>query len=133
MTKQISFEDIRKGDRIRVQYKDRYGVTGTGEGVAHSSSYGGWFTSENGLIAAAADEATITLLHRPEPQESEGVGAVIETETGIRLVSIHPRPGGRRWVRLWATGRGTSDFTSAWAWDALVRAYGSISVVREGV
>lgn len=133
MTKQISFEDIRKGDRIRAEYVEG-SITITREGVAHENAYGGWFASEGGgLIVSATREATITLLHRPEPREPEGVGVVVETEDRIRFVSIHPNTRGRRWVRLWWTGRGTSDHATVWAWDALVRAYGSLSVVREGV
>lgn len=133
MTKQISFEDIRKGDRIRA-VRVEGGITITREGVAHENAYGGWFTREGGLLIASANiDATITLVDRPVPAEPEGVGVVVETEDRIRFVSIHPNPGGRRWVRLWWTGRGTSDHATVWAWDALVRAYGSLSVVREGV
>lgn len=134
MTKQIEFEDIRRGDLIRVQHKARRGVRATYEGVAHEFAFGNaWYTEEGALIAFKDEAESITLLERPKPQEPVGVGVVVETGSGVQLVSIHPNPGGRRWVRLWWTGRGTSEYVTAWTWDYLVSRHGEVAVVREGM
>lgn len=95
---EIKFEDIRKGDRIRAQFAPDYGITITGEGVAHKLRYGDtWVTSEGGFLVRENDAATITLLHRPSPAEPEGLGAVIEY-AGNEYVSINRTPGKPRWV-----------------------------------
>lgn len=134
MTKQIEFEDIRKGDLIRVQHKARHGVRATREGVAGELLYGDvWVTDEGGSLAFKDDAESIALLERPEPQEPVGVGVVVETGSGVRLVSIHPYPNGNRWVLLWQSGRGTSEHVIAWTWDYLVRRHGEVVVVREGM
>lgn len=132
--RKIRFEDIRKGDLIRVQHKARHGVRATREGVAGDLLPGDvWVTDEGGALAFKDAARSITLLDRPTPDEPKGVGAVVETSTGTQLVSVTPDPGGNRWVRLWREGRSAPRRTAAWTWTALVGAYGSITIVREGV
>src|SRR5690554_4329310 len=134
VTKQIEFEDIRRGDLIRVQHKAKHGVRATREGVAGELLYGDvWVTVEGGSLAFKDEAESITLLERPEPQEPVGVGVVVETGSGVQLVSIDPFPNGNRWVLLWRSRRASSGRTTAHTWDYLVSRHGEIAVVRKGM
>lgn len=130
---EIKFEDIRKGDDIEVVWA-RGDRTSTVRGIAHHKAVDGWWETREGLmLVGPRDDGTIYRHPRPAPAEPEGVGVVVETGSGVQLVSIHPFPNGNRWVLLWRSGRGTSEHVTAWTWDYLVNRHGEIAVVREGM
>lgn len=70
----IKFEDIRKGDRIRVTFDDD-DITLTG--VASELSAVWWYTPKGRLLAASETVAVITLLDRPKPELPTELGSVI--------------------------------------------------------
>lgn len=109
MTRKISFEDIRKGDRIRVQYKPEYGVTTIREGVAHEITEDTWVTEGFGLIAAKDWAESITLLERPSPQEPEGLGKIIRYGEDV-YISVRAEPGTYRWCMSPRGGRASGLF-----------------------
>lgn len=77
LPREISFDEIRKGDRIRVPNDPFRGVTDSSEGIAHSISGSCWLTREGGIIADVLDD-TITLLDRLEtPSLPTEEGALI--------------------------------------------------------
>ncbi len=117
--REIAFEDIRAGDRIRVEYAES-GIKFTREGVAHENTQGGWFASEGGLIVGAIGGVTTTLLHRPAPAEPKGLGAVVRARVSRSVTAPHlvrtlvRAPSSRAQRTPWVDERG-----SRWAWSDL--------------
>lgn len=70
----IKFEDIRKGDRIRVTFDDG---DLTNIGVASELSADWWYTPKGRLLVAFQSVAVITLLDRPKPELPTELGSVI--------------------------------------------------------
>lgn len=123
--RQIAFEDIRAGDRIRTEHPEG-GVKFMCEGVAHQNTHDGWFTSEGGLIVSAHSTATITLLHRPAPAEPKGLGAVVRARV--------PASGGRLWTFVKVhVEQGLSPWQGPGAWRWSDFDPDSIEVLSEGI
>lgn len=109
MTRKISFEDIRQGDRIQAHFKPEYGVTTIREGVAHELTEDTWVTEGFGLVAAKDWVESITLLERPSPQEPEGLGKIIRYGEDT-YVSVRAVPGTLRWCMTPRGGRESGLF-----------------------
>ena len=75
MTKYITKDQIQKGDRIRVTFEERYGVSTALTGTADSKDADGdWVTKDNCHLTLEYDDiSTIELLERPLPTEPGSV------------------------------------------------------------
>lgn len=73
--REIAFDEIRKGDRIRFTELGG-GVTYTCEGVTHTFQGECWEAQEGGPVASKTDD-TITLLDRPTTPLPTEEGALI--------------------------------------------------------
>ena len=88
MSREITFDEIRKGDLIRLEY-DEFGIKSTRRGEAFERRPdGAWYTSEGGYVAAPFTTGTILLLHRPTPAEPKSLGAVVRA--AVRSSSADP-------------------------------------------
>lgn len=114
MTRKISFEDIRQGDRIQVHFKSEYGVTIIREGVAHELTEDTWVTERSGIVAVKDWAESITLLERPAPQEPEGLGKIIRYGEDT-YVSVRPEPGTLRWCMTPRDGNRTNGLFHRWS------------------
>lgn len=128
--RQIAFDDIRKGDLIRLEYPTASGIKVTRRGEAFERRPdGAWYTSEGGYVAAPFTTGTIILLSRPAPAEPKGLGAVVRAAVGEsmvdpRLVRTLVRTANRDFP--WADEGGTR-----WEWSDFDP--DSIEVLSEGV
>ena len=125
--REIAFEDIRAGDRLRVEHAWA-GIEFTREGVAHENTRDGWFTSEDGLLITADSTATITLLHRPAPAEPKGLGAVVRAR--VSRSTVDPRRA-RTLVCVGGAWVDEQDFRQSWRWSDFDPE--SIEVLSEGI
>lgn len=89
MSKQISFEEIRKGDLIQVvSVYEQKGIKyyRSSVGTAHVISGGAtWYTEDHGHLASYGKGSTIELLDRPSPPLPTTPGTVFRA-TEIRGV-----------------------------------------------
>lgn len=114
MTRQISYEDIRQGDRIRVRWV-HLDASHTIEGVAAREHAGSWKTpnGEYLVFRASLAESIIELVERPSPQEPEGLGKIIRHGEDT-YVSVYPEPGTLRWCKTPRIGNITHDWFYRW-------------------
>lgn len=100
MTKFIAKDQIQKGDRIRVTFEERYGVSTTLTGTADSKAGdGNWVTKDNSHLTLDYDDiSTIELLERPLPTEPGTVfrateirGRVCDVVVLVRGATEHHR------------------------------------------
>ena len=126
--REIAFEDIHAGDRLRVEHAWA-GIEFTREGVAHENTRDGWFTSEDGIIVSPTTGGIITLLHRPVPAEPKGLGAVVRAAVGESLADPHTV---RTLVRTASPDLPWVDEgANGWAWSDFDP--DSIEVLSEGI
>lgn len=83
----ITFDEIRRGDRIRAEFVNA-GVTVTWEGIVDHLNDEHWLTAESGRVCSAAAIGKYYLVDRPKaPLPGEGF-FVAETPTGARVIAI---------------------------------------------
>ena len=129
MTEQtIKPEDIRVGDRIRVEwmaYDILYSQTGT---VAKIHTDGDFQTKSEWVIGPAyikerirkGEQITITLLDRPKPKLPTEVGSVIHVSEcrGVECDTLAMSDYGSRWYTpVTVDGRSLHDPSDITAWE----------------
>jgi hypothetical protein len=113
--REIEFEDIREGDKIRTVVEYDSGVIRTAEGVVKKSSLTSNFISENSewIIAKAnygqGSKVTYTLLHRDEPKDhivgyNDGDGG-FKVETFCTLTESKAKKIAEDWTAGGTRGR----------------------------
>lgn len=102
------FEDIRKGDLVRVEYTlNDFTTTRTGTAFERVRRY--WYTSGGGSLYTVLPDATITILSRPEPEPEPELpttpGAVIKLWLGEEWMRVNLGADGY-WRGEWPDGDG---------------------------
>ncbi|RKW71784.1 hypothetical protein [Galactobacter caseinivorans] len=102
------FEDIRKGDLVRVEYTQN-DITVVRTGVADDLLSSGWYTPTRELLFGPNFGDTITILSRPEPEPEPELpttpGAVIKLWLGEEWMRVNLGADGY-WRGEWPDGDG---------------------------